>query len=62
MNQEVENFYFEYQDELERDYAEYAYLRRCEGHDHITRDNDDAFWEFVEDQMEQARAVGEGYL
>lgn len=57
----LENFYNENQEELENEWDEYVYLNNCEGGD-LDRDDDQAFWEFVEDQMYEAKAASEGYL
>lgn len=58
---ELDNFYHNNQDELEEEWNWIVQNKYCESGD-FDHNNEDNFWEFVEEQMEKAKAISEGYL
>lgn len=62
MDQELLNFYHQYQDELEKGFSEYISEGEWgSGEDRITI-TDDMFWEYVSQEHERAKSFGEGNL
>ena len=62
MNDKLNNFYNNNQDELEREWELYIYDREWgSGEDKITI-TEGMFWEWVEEEMEDAEAGIGGYL